>query len=274
MGRLLAERPELANAAGGPNGWPPLMYLTYSRLPGLSESAVLATAALLLEAGASPNAGFLWQGLVPPFTALTGVFGEGESGPGREPRHPHATPLAELLLRAGADPNDGQALYNRMFRPDNSHLKVLFAHGLGTGDGGPWVRRLGAATESVADMMRGQLGWAASHGFVDRLELFAEHGWGLDTVLQDGRPVAQHLASWQARQHSRTAADINQLVNGRTALHDAAWAGDVPLINELLAAGADPTITDAEHHTRAIDWAEWAYQPEAVEVLRTVTPDA
>ena len=83
---------------------------------------------------------------------LTGVFGEGELGPVRQPRHPHSLALGRLLLEAGADPNDGQALYNRMFEPGNDHLELLFEFGLGTGDGGPWRRRLGAALDTPAEM--------------------------------------------------------------------------------------------------------------------------
>ena len=114
-------------------------------------------------------------GLPTPFTVLTGVFGEGEQGAGKQPRHPHSIPLAQLLLTDGADPNDGQALYNRMFRPDNSHLELLFEFGLGSGDGGPWRRRLGDAVESPAEMMARQVGWAIDHGFVDRLALLIRH---------------------------------------------------------------------------------------------------
>ena len=73
---------------------------------------------------------------------LTGVFGQGELGPVRQPRHPHSLALARLLLEAGANPNDGQALYNRMFEPDNDHLELLFEFGLGAGDGGPWKARM------------------------------------------------------------------------------------------------------------------------------------
>ncbi|MFT4218593.1 MAG: hypothetical protein QM619_15600 [Micropruina sp.] len=43
----------------------------------------------------------------------------------------------------GADPNDAQTLYNRMFHRDDRHLRILLARGLGHGDGGVWQRRLG-----------------------------------------------------------------------------------------------------------------------------------
>jgi hypothetical protein len=120
LASFLGRDPGAARRQGGPYRWEPLFYLAYARHdPGIEQAAVLGAARLLLEAGADPNAGYLWHGLPTPFTVLTGVFGEGELGPVRQPRHPHAQPLARLLLQAGADPNDGQALYNRMFELDN-----------------------------------------------------------------------------------------------------------------------------------------------------------
>ena len=107
---------------------------------------------------------------------LTGVFGEGELGPVRQPRHPHSLALGRLLLQAGADPNDGQALYNRMFEPGNDHLELLFEFGLGTGDGGPWRRRLGDAVDTPAAMLRGELAWAITHGMTERVRLLVSHG--------------------------------------------------------------------------------------------------
>ena len=60
----------------GPHRWAPLLYLTYSRAQTGDEPAdrFLRSAKLLLEAGADPNAGYLWLGLPTPFTALTGVL--------------------------------------------------------------------------------------------------------------------------------------------------------------------------------------------------------
>ena len=66
-----------ARRSGGPHGWEPILYLTYGRLGTGDPVEVLR---LLLASGADPNAGFLWEGYPPPFTALTGVFGGGEGG--------------------------------------------------------------------------------------------------------------------------------------------------------------------------------------------------
>src|SRR5205823_5417589 len=144
--------------------------------PAIGEAATLTSARMLLQAGADPNAGYLWHGLPASFTVLTGAFGEGEAGPVRQPRHPHSLALARTLLDAGADPNDGQALYNRMFRPDDDHLVLLFGYGLGSATDGLWRRRLGGALETPAEMLSRQVSWAVSHGFADRLRLLVDHG--------------------------------------------------------------------------------------------------
>jgi hypothetical protein len=239
--------PGAAVRSGGPFDWPPLLYLTYSRVP---QEDPLGSARLLLDAGADPDSGYLWQGVPPPFTALTGLFGEGESGPGRQPRHPAWRDLAVLLLERGADPNDRQALYNRMFGRDDSHLELLLDHGLGHPVGEVWAERLGVAAESVEEMMERQLHWAARHGFASRTALLAAHGF-TTTEVPD-----------------QAVADVDALVDGRTALHQAAFMGDLVLIRALLDAGADPAVVDAQHGTTAASWAQWARQGEAEQLLR------
>ncbi|MHA3018818.1 ankyrin repeat domain-containing protein [Mycobacterium sp. BMJ-28] len=242
-----------ATDKGGPYGWSPLMYLAYSRVPG----AAVATARLLLDAAADPNDGYLWCGMSTPFTVLTGVFGEGEQGPRRQPRHAQADELAALLLDRGAHPVDQQTLYNRMFSADDSHLLLLFAHGLADAAPGPWERRLGEAMETRAQMWQRQVDWAAEHGFADRLALLARHG--IDASTAELRPV-------------RFPADPNHRdADGATPLHHAAWDGDLELIGRLLEAGADPGITDLRFDATPLGWAEHAYQTEAAELLRDRT---
>jgi ankyrin repeat protein len=210
--RVLAADPAAASREGGPFQWEPLCYLAYARHdPAISLEATLETARLLLDAEADPNSGYLWHGLPTPFTTLTGVFGEGEAGPVRAPRHPHSLALARLLLEAGADPNDGQALYNRMFEPGNDHLELLFEFGLGTGDGGPWRRRLGDALDTPAEMVRGQLAWAVTHGMTERVRMLVEHG-----------------------------VDVSARLDGVTATSMAATTGHADLVDYLVAHGAPP----------------------------------
>lgn len=257
----LTRRRELATARGGPFNWAPLMYLCYSRAPvGRSEDEVISAATLLLDAGADPNTGYLWCGMSTPFTVLTGVFGEGEQGPRRQPRHPFAHELATLLLQRGAHPADQQTLYNRMFRPDDAHLELLFAHGLADAGPSPWERLLGEAMETRAQMWRRQIDWAGAHGFTERLDLLARHGVdvsGIEVVI----PVLPDDPDTRDEE-------------GATPLHHAAWDGDLILIERLLDAGADPKITDDRFGTTPLGWAERAYQTEAAELLRSASRDA
>lgn len=66
--------------------------------------------------------------------------------------------------------------------------------------------------------------------------------------------------------------DVDIKSGGRTALQQAAWAGEVDKVRALLDAGADPSIVDDEYGTTPLGWAEHAYQPEAAELLRAVIP--
>lgn len=245
------------------------VYLVYSRVP---QRDAVGTARQLLDAGADPNSGYLWQGLPTPFTALTGCFGEGEGGPGRQPRHPEWVALARLLLERGADPNDAQTLYNRMFGRDDSHLELLFEFGLGTGADGPWRRRLGEAMESVEEMMERQVGWAVDHGFDRRLALLARHGFGPAAPVASVGPSVHRAGSPEAVAAAGAAgANVDAYELGRTALHQMAWIGDVEMVLALLRAGANPDLVDQAHGTTPLAWAEWARQPATAEILRPIT---
>jgi len=188
--RLLQGNPQLAKTKGGPLDWDPLLYATYARFSA-SWSRPVETVRLLLDHGADPNAGFLWDKSMCLFTALTGVFGEGEAGPTNQPRHPHEEALARLLLIAGADPNDSQVLYNRMFTKGSSHLRLLFEFGLRRAMKGPWHERLGGKVPTPAELLRQQLFWAAEHNHPDRVELLVQHGVDLNAITPAGKTAAE-----------------------------------------------------------------------------------
>ena len=145
-------------------------------------------------------------------TALTGCFGEGERGEDLQPRHPHWRPLARRLLDAGADPNDGQALYNLMFqtgrRTSGASLRIR-PRDTATGDRGD--ARLGEAVDSPSAMVSTQLRWAITHGMRDRVRLLVENGVELEAAYADGR----------------------------TPIEVAALTGYPTLVAELEAAGRD-----------------------------------
>jgi hypothetical protein len=328
---VLDADPAAANRSGGPFDWPPLLYVTYSRISS-SDAALdaVATARALLDRGADPNAGYLWEGLVPPFTALTGAIGGGERG---EPPHARWRELAELLLAADADANDHQAMYNRGpgDRPsdDIEVLELLYAHGLGSGDGGVWARRLGDSLPSPSDGVAELLQHAAEFGLERRLRLLLDHGAdpnragghpiyagrspyagamrngnvtiaalleqaganvdGLDAVDRviaraiAGDPSAGEDAGLVAAAIERDptaivrAAILRRVAAIRvmvtlgwnidardrgTALHEAAWHGDRPLVDELLALGANPTIRDLAFNGPPAGWAHHGGHPE------------
>jgi ankyrin repeat protein len=234
---LLRQDPALASAEGGPYRWEPILYLAYARHdPSVSEEATVRSARLLLNHGANPNAGYFWHGLIPAFTALTGALGSGELD---QPRHPHGLALASTLLAAGADPNDGQALYNRQFGRDNSHLTLLLSHGLGHGDGGPWRARLGMRTDSPEELIRGQLKWAVTHDMRDRVRLLAEHGADLRTPF---KPAEDRLVRCFNACDGRTPAEVAAICGCRAVLDWLVEHGGVP---RPAAEGADGLIAAA-----------------------------
>jgi ankyrin repeat protein len=176
---ILDRSPHLVNQRGGIFRWEPLLYACYSRLEPNATLSTLDLARLLLNRGASSNVGFLWGGKY-LFTALTGAFGRGEDWHNQLP-HPEWQALATLLLEAGADPNDGQTLYNRHFQPDDAHLELLFAHGLGRSADGPWLARLGDRVDPPSKLLVQELCWAAAHDFPNRVKLLVDHGVDVNT---------------------------------------------------------------------------------------------
>ncbi len=228
---ILDETPDAVNAPCGPNRWPLLLYATFSRIrtdnPAWSSTE---TVRLLLDRGADPNAGFLWRGLVPPFTALTGALGGGEQ---HQPWHPNRLELAELLLDAGADPNDGQGLYNNGIGGQNhdnpAHLQLLVNHGLGTPQDGSWYRQLGDRLRQPAELLYDELEAAAKRNRPTILRYLLSLG------LDPTRPIGR-----------------SQLPPARIA----AAEGHVTILDALAAYGIDTELTPTEQalrHTRSSD---------------------
>ena len=181
--RFLDADSSLANAVGGHFDWPPLLYACYSRL-NLAEHSTLAVARLLLERGADANAHYMWGGQY-RFTALTGAYGEGEQGPVNQPPHADRDALAALLLAAGADANDSQALYNTMFTPGSDCLYTLLAHGLGSHHRCNWLHMVdGRYVENPEKTLDYQLRWAVREHHVERAKLLVDHG--ADVGMDDG----------------------------------------------------------------------------------------
>lgn len=235
----------LATREGGPFGWEPLLYLSYSRL-AVPAQVPVEIAGLLLAAGADPNAGYLWQGMPSPFTALTGAFGRGE---GDQPPHQNRLELARLLLEAGADPNDSQTMYN--CGPgcppphDDAHLELLLEFGLGKGDGGPWHERLTTAHPTPRQLLEDELVFASSEGLPHRVELMLAQG-----IDPDGRGT-EHPAFCDHRAYELATAAGHTEIAELLREHGAAPLDDV---HELYAAVLQgrPFEADQELAARAV----------------------
>ena len=173
---LLAAAPSLAKRPQGPRRRSPLFYLAYGRVlaPREGESAAEA-ARLLLAAGADPDEHEWWGGQY-RFTVLTGVLGEGESGPARQPAHPEWEALMALLLGAGARPDEGQGLYNRMFTGRLDHLPPLLARGLGPQTPANWRICEGVEETDSRSILSMLLAWDVEHGNAARAALLLAAG--------------------------------------------------------------------------------------------------
>lgn len=209
---FVRREPSWVTKPGGYFGWEPLLYACYSRLdvPGYST---LDVAKFLLDNGANPNAYFMWGGQY-RFTAVTGAFGEGENGSTNSPAHPHYKELARALLDAGADPNDGQALYNRMFTPNSDCLRMLIEYGIHGKHLCNWLldgendELLPCTTPTLSYQLR----YAIKSGYSDRARMCTDAG-----------------------------ADLS-LVNGETPFYEQAMlAGDTNLADYLVEHGAEKT---------------------------------
>lgn len=145
----------------------------------------LATARLLLDAGADPDANW-WCGDRYRYTALTGAFGEGEQGPIAQPPHADNLALARLLLERGANPADGQGLYNPRFSGAVEPVRLLLEFGLLLDCKANW--RVGPGQElSDFEMLPFVMRWDIEHGHLERLTCLLDAGVNPARAQQHGK---------------------------------------------------------------------------------------
>jgi ankyrin repeat protein len=254
----LATDPASADRRGGPDGWTPLLRLAYTRLPVSSASGnALEIARLLLDAGASPTAS--WDGKRTDFTVLTGAIGGGEN---EQPPHPQAEALARLLIAHGADPLNGQALYNTSLSDDDTFwLDLLWAESDRRGETGRWKMDVPHLIGPGLDYL---LGNAVTRQHIRRAAWLLDHGADANARhAYSKEPVIRH-AAMAGRQ------DIVDLLvrhgAARPALSDderfvgAVVQGDAPTVRRLAAAHPDfllsPSAMFAAIQHRRADMAE------------------
>lgn len=116
--RLVTPSPHLAMKPDVPKyGWPPLAYTCFSPLnrENSRQKIFAQIAEILLETGASPDTVvYLPDYPDRPLSCLYGALGLNRNAA-----------LGELLLQAGANPNDNESLYHSAEHPDNTCLKLL-----------------------------------------------------------------------------------------------------------------------------------------------------
>ena len=82
--------------------------------------------------------------------------------------------------------------------------------------------------------------------------------------------VVEWLLAHGANVNARAEAQSHQ-----TALHNAAWNGDLRMVRILIAAGADPSLLDEEHQGTPLQWAEISAEitnnPECLKVAEHLT---
>ena len=274
---------------GGPRGCDALLYLCNARITPRGSWDSLACARLLLDRGADSRTHALIDKM--PYTALTGAIGVGEAGPVAAPPHPQARALVELLLNAGADPNDEQAIYNMQFLRDEGWLELLLARGL--------------REQARLDYL---LGASVKQGFADRVALLLARGAssnGIDfynkrthlenalllghdliaNILVDHGAAAPALSPGEElrvaclRGHEQRVRHLaTATLEGRDVeaiLVVAAQQGNLRAVRLCLdVLGASLTVRDHVHHGTPVDHARWAAgtwpSPERADVARVL----
>jgi ankyrin repeat protein len=224
------------------DGWTPLVRLAFTRLPNeaLSQNAI-AIAQLLLDHGADPNA--LWSDGTNHFTPLTGVIGGGENG---QPPHPQAETLARLLIARGADPLNGQALYNSSLGADDvTWLDLLWSETDKRGQTGRWREPVRELPAPPLDYLLGnavprqpkRAAWLLAHGAdAQALNAYSKQSLVKQAMLDGRSDLVRLLVD--------NGASPAQL-DGQEAFTAAVARGDEDEAHRLLAGNPDFLLSPA-----------------------------
>ncbi len=236
----LRKHPEGAMQPGGVQGWEPLLYLCHTCLhrnaPERADGLV-AIARVLLVRGANPDAqyNFQWHRELPR-TALWGALCATSH-----------LPLAEVLLEARANPDDGVSLHINAGGGNLAALELLHRYGVkvdGIPGGVPPLPYILGWAYNATERASG-VRWLLVHGANTRL------AWG------EFEEAPLHIAArrWDVQMTEllvHYGADINQRrKDGRTAHTLAELHGNRDVAAWLLARGAKDELSPLERFISA-----------------------
>jgi ankyrin repeat protein len=233
---FLLKDPRLVDDRHNFDGWTPLLRLAYVRLPidAVARNAVVIATALL-DAGADPKAA--WSDEINGFTALTGFIGGGEAG---QSPHPQAEALARLLIARGADPLNGQALYNTSLAADDTFwLDLLWAECEKRGRTAQWREPNPHLIGSPFDYLLGnavprhpkRTAWLLAHGADAR----AANAYSKLPVIKHAAMAGRAEVVELLASHGAAVPQLSD----EEAFVAAAMSGDLDVIRRLAAAHPD-----------------------------------
>lgn len=181
-------------------------------------------------------------------------------------------PLIDLLRERGARLElDGVGGIVRDWTTDNILDAPLANHAPRAAEK---LIELGAPVDICAAAALGRMDWLRG--------MFDDRGQLTTPRLRNGKPLSQRDAIGLAMlfayvNRRREAVDFLLAkdgnwdmigVNNGTALHRAAWEGDLPMVQRLVALGADVSNRQNPYDSTPLDWAEHNGQREVADWMR------
>jgi ankyrin repeat protein len=184
------------------------------------------------------------------------------------------TAMVPLLLELGADPLavDGSGMPVAGYATDPTidlpvmqKIRTMTLAELDSAVRGHRPPNVNALDLLAAITMRD---WTTASTIVDANRKVLDQGGALHLLAKRSDPTG---VTWVLEHGANPNALWSHWDSNLTALHLAAMTGAADVAHLLLDAGADTTIQDSKHESRAIGWAEFFKNPTIVELLRART---
>lgn len=287
--------PDWVMRKSGPQACEPIVYVCFSRFAhprSERHTDLTLTLRLLLNRGADADTSAETDdGPLSCLYAAAGLLGNPE--------------MTEILLDAGADPNDGESLYHATEHTDLACLRLLLDHGARVAgsnalkhmldredaDGLDLLLKAGGGPNEVGAEGDTALHWAVRRGRgAGIITQLLDHGADIDAVRNDGRTAyAMAIISGQAETATLLAArgadtrlsaldafiagedtkvpleSLNSPSNARLLI-EMVEAGNVGAVTRLLDAGVPMDVTGGMGET-PLHWACWKGNADLIKVL-------